>query len=144
MWTRDIALKGFEEALNRINSVPEYLWQTYSKAMVFLNMGEYEQAETLLLSGLDRYWFSVIHFMSYYGKLAECAIELGRYESAWRYIQHGLHHSEDDSRAWGTVDILAQVLKLLTIEGQYPLAVEIVSFMTQHPANIWMGYDAQR
>jgi predicted ATPase/DNA-binding CsgD family transcriptional regulator len=124
-----------EEVLRWIEPLPDNTWKTFFRAVQYLALGDYAQAEALLVEGLNTYWLSPVHYLIWYGLMVDCVRQAGAYDRAWRYVQRGLHYGDSGYYAWATFILLGSVIPLLIAENQYTHAVELVSLMLHHPAN---------
>ena len=126
--------RSLEEALQWLNSLPEYTWQMFIKAYMLQQHGRYAEAEALLLKALDVYWMSPIHYAAFYASLVNSAIGIRDFDKAWRYIQRGLHYVADASLAWGALAVVTRAMQLFIAEGQYQPAAELLALVLNHPA----------
>ena len=125
----------YDEALLWVDSLPEYILQTFIKSLILMQLGRYADAEVLLLKGLGTYWFSQIHYISWYGVLVDCAMQMSDSQKAWAYVQRGLQYGDDAYYAWGAIDMLLSALQLLMAEGHHLPAAKLASFIVHHPAS---------
>lgn len=131
----ELSRKNYEDAMRRLEPLPETTLGAAIAVVVLVERGDYEQAEDLLLDSLKRHSYHRIGQLNAYRKLADIARHIGDNERAWRYVHQGLQYSDNSSYAWGIIDLLISALDLLINEEVYTIATELLAFILNHPSS---------
>ena len=124
-----------EDALQWVESLPDYATRTTVLSEILIRIGKHTKAETLLLESIEKHCTHRMGYTIWYTKLIRCAMLEEQNAKAWRYVQKGLTYGDAAAYAWVTMHILAEVLALYLAENDYTGAIYLLSLIMHHPSS---------
>lgn len=129
-------LGDYQQALAWLEPVEGYHFSAAPISIALNKMGEYTQAEQVLLKSLGQAPRHRRHNTLLYSVFIENAVLTAQYKKAWHYLQRGLQYVDDEAYAWVALDFLRSAVGLSIGERQYQKAVELLSLIAHHPDTI--------